>query len=147
MTLKLRHKYISKNVFKIMRSHGNVYTLCLMPRRVTMDTNLRIFQYTISNNVLYLNEKLFRFKIFTSPLSSFCNCEDETPIHFSCSCNQTKSLSSKFQELLNSEILLPKSTPLRAFFFFQIIKKILKSLTICILYLRIICLTPEIQEK
>ena len=36
----------------------------LMPRRAKIDTNLRIFQYKILNNVLYLNEKLFKFKLF-----------------------------------------------------------------------------------
>ena len=113
----------------------------LMPRRVTVDTNLRIFQYTILNNVLYLNEKL------SSPLRSFCNSENETPIHLFYSCNQTKSLWSKLQELLNSEILLPQNKPHSAFLVFQIIRKILKSLTICILYLSIICLKSGIQEK
>ena len=52
----------------------------LMPRRVTVDTNLRIIQYKILNKVLYSNEKLFKFKIFCSPLF-FCNLENETPIH------------------------------------------------------------------
>ena len=51
-----------------------------MPRRVTVDTNLRIIQYKILNKVLYSNEKLFKFKIFCSPLF-FCNLENETPIH------------------------------------------------------------------
>ena len=37
----------------------------IMPRRVTIDTNLYIFQHKILNNVLYLNEKLFEFlKLF-----------------------------------------------------------------------------------
>ena len=63
-----------------------------MPRRVTIDTNLRIFQYKILNNMLYLNEKLFKFEIIVSPLCSFCNFEDETPIHLFYSCNQTNSL-------------------------------------------------------
>ena len=36
--------------------------LYLLPRRVIVDTNLRIFQYKILNNVLYLDEKLFGFK-------------------------------------------------------------------------------------
>ena len=35
-----------------------------MPRRVTVDTNLRIFQYKILNNVLYLNEKKLNLKLF-----------------------------------------------------------------------------------
>ena len=83
----------------------------LMPRLVTIDTNLHIFQYKILNNVLYLNKKLFEFKIISSPFCSFCNSENENPIHLFYSCNQTKSLWSKFQELLNSEILLQQNTP------------------------------------
>ena len=63
-----------------------------MPSRVAIDTNLAIFQYKILNNVLYLNEKLFEFKIVSLPLCSFCNSENETPIHLLYSCNQTKSL-------------------------------------------------------
>ena len=44
----------------------------LLPRRFTEDKNLRIFQYKILNNVLHLNEKLFRFKKISCPLCSFC---------------------------------------------------------------------------
>ena len=118
-----------------------------MPRRVTIDTNLRTFQYKILNKVLYINEKLFKFKIVPPPLCSFCNSVDETPIHLFYSCNQTKSLWSKFQELFNSEILLPQIRHRVLSLVFQIIEKKLKPLTICILYLSIICLNPGIQEK
>ena len=52
-----------------------------MLRRVTIDTNLLIFRYNILNNVLYLNEKLFKFKIVSSILCYFSNSENETPIH------------------------------------------------------------------
>ena len=77
-----------------------------MPHPVTLDTNLHIFQHEILNNVLYLDEKPFKFKIISSLLRSFCNLEDETPIPLFYSCIQTKSLWSKFQEFLNSEIIL-----------------------------------------
>ena len=83
-----------------------------------IDTNLCIFQYKIMSNVLYLNEKLFKFKIVSSPFCSFCNSEDETPIHLFYSCNQVESLWSKFQELFNSKILLPQNTPQSALFGF-----------------------------
>ena len=43
-----------------------------MPHRVTIGTNLLIFQYKILSNILYLNEKLFKFKIVSSPLCYFC---------------------------------------------------------------------------
>ena len=78
----------------------------LMPRRATIDTNLRIVQHKILNNTLKLNEKLFKFKIISSLLCSLCNLENENPIHLFYSCNQTISLWPKLQELMNSEILL-----------------------------------------
>ena len=110
-----------------------------MPRRVTIDTNVRIFQYKILNNVLYLNEKPFRFKIVSSPLCSLCSSENETPIHLFYSCNQTKSLWSKLQELLNSEKLLAQNMPKSAFFSFPDNKENhLEIINLCILYLSII---------
>ena len=89
-----------------------------MPSRVAIDTNLAIFQYKILINVLYLNEKLFEFKIVFLPLCSFGNSENETPIQLFNSCNQTKSLWSKLQVLMNSEIILPQNTLQSAFFEF-----------------------------
>ena len=62
MKLKLNDKYISKNFLQIKRLNGNYY-------------------YKILNNVLYLNEELFKFKIVSSLLCSFCNSENETLIH------------------------------------------------------------------
>ena len=115
MKLKLSRKYISK---KFPNKEIEWKCIYLMPRRVTIDTNLRIFWYKILNNVLYLYEKLFKSKIVSSPLYSFCNSENETPIHLFHSCNQTKSLWCKLQELLNSEILLPQNAPQSAFFGF-----------------------------
>ena len=85
---------------------------------MTIDTNLSIFKYKILNYVLYLNQKLFKFKIIPSPLCSFCYLEDETPIHLFYSCNRAESHWFRFQELLNSEILLPQNTPQSAFFGF-----------------------------
>ena len=86
-----------------------------MPCRVNIDTYLRRFQYKILNSVLYLNEEVFNFKIVSSLPFSFCNLENEQPVQRFWSCNQTKSLWSKFQELLNSEILLPLNIPQGAF--------------------------------
>ena len=37
----------------------SIYSL---PRRVTLDANLRMFQYKLLNNVLYMNNMIFRFK-------------------------------------------------------------------------------------
>ena len=52
-----------------------------LPRKTTIDTHLRMFQYKILNNVLYLNEKLFHFGPVDSEKCRFCFVSNETPIH------------------------------------------------------------------
>ena len=44
-----------------------IYTL---PRHVTINTNLRIFQYKLLHNILYLNEMLYKFGKKLSPLKN-----------------------------------------------------------------------------
>ena len=69
----------------------------LLPRLATIDTTLRIFQYKILHNVLYLNEKLFIFKKTLSPLCSFCGLVDETPNHVFGECVTTKNFGVNFK--------------------------------------------------
>ena len=77
MKLKLSHKYIFQKSF----SNKEIEWKCiyLMPRCVTIDASLSIFQYKILNNVLQLNKKRFKFKIVSSPLCSFSNSEMKNP--------------------------------------------------------------------
>ena len=56
-----------------------IYTL---PRRVTINTNLRVFQYKLVHNILYLIEMLYKFGQKVSSLCSFYLKEPENPIHF-----------------------------------------------------------------
>ena len=81
-----------------------------------MDTRLRIFQYKIINNVLYLNKKLFKFGKTESPLCTFCKIKDETPLHLFYECSQTQSLFSELQALYANKISLPAITPQSAIF-------------------------------
>ena len=46
---------------------------------VTHDTKTKEFQYKLSNNIVFTNEKLFRFKMIDSPLCAFCQTEVESP--------------------------------------------------------------------
>ena len=45
-----------------------IYTLA---RRVTINTNLRMFQYKLLHNSLYLNEMFYKFGKKVSSISSF----------------------------------------------------------------------------
>ena len=64
----------------------------IFPRLTTCNTYLRCFQYTILQNILFLNKNLYLFGITKSPLFSYSNTNDETPIHLFCECNSTKHL-------------------------------------------------------
>ena len=86
-------------------------SIYLLPRRVTLDTNFRMFQYKLLNNVLYLNNMLHRFKKVDSPLCSYCNEEEETPLHLFHSCLKTKQLWNRLRQYFSQFINIPLSTP------------------------------------
>ena len=60
----------------------NWQTVYTLPRFCTIDSHTRIFQYKILNNILYLNNRLFKMNIVNSELCSFCEAEPETIVHF-----------------------------------------------------------------
>ena len=53
-------------------------TIYLIPHVVTIDTNTRIFQYKILNRILYTNKSLYKMKIVSSPLCTFCHTSEES---------------------------------------------------------------------
>ena len=71
-----------------------------LPFTVTNDTKVREFQYKLLNNIVFTNEKLFRFKMIDSSLCAFCQTEVESPEHLFFHCYITKS----FWQLLCSWI-------------------------------------------
>ena len=80
--------------FKTLFSHLNLdwRLIYLLPRILTKNTSLRAFQYKVLNNVLYLNHKLFQFRVSTTSLCSYCNQHDETEQHLFKTCNEFFSL-------------------------------------------------------
>ena len=66
----------------------DIYSL---PFTITHDTKTREFQYKLLNNIVFTNDKLFRFKMIDSPLCAFCQTEVESPEHLFFHCNVTKS--------------------------------------------------------
>ena len=62
----------------------------ILPRKVSLDCNVRSFQYKVLNNVLYLNKKMFIFGKSPSSLCSFCKQADQTILHLSYECNVMK---------------------------------------------------------
>ena len=69
----------------------------MLPREATIESFLRSFQYKILNNILYLNEKLFKFKIVDSPLCSLCETGNESVLHLFRECAFTSNLLEQFR--------------------------------------------------
>ena len=68
--------------------------------------------------MLYLNEKLFSFKKISCPLCSFCQSENETPIHLFHGCIKTNLLWYKLKEFRKPKVDLPVNTSQSAIFGF-----------------------------
>ena len=81
-----------------------------LPRQVTIDTYSRIFQYKCLNNILYLNNALFKMKLVDSPLCSFCKEQNESISHFFYDCRDTKSLWNSVQFFFENKLTLPNLT-------------------------------------
>ena len=82
-----------------------------LPRIVTYDAKIRIFQYKLSNNVLYLNKKRFYFGTIPQPKCSICNLYDETPQHLFLLMHYTQHLWNYLQFCISGKIALPALTP------------------------------------
>ena len=93
----------------------------LLPRKVTIDTKLRIFQYKLLNNILYLNKHLFMFRKKDTKHCSFCKLQDETINHLFVECNYSKNLWRDLKTCCQPSFSLPVLCLLSAAFgFFDI---------------------------
>ena len=81
---KLTDKYSETSI-----NWEKVYSL---PFRTTLDSKLREFQYKILNNIVFTNDKLFRFGLSQSRNCTFCNEEPESIEHLLSRCK----VSSEF---------------------------------------------------
>ena len=90
----------------------------LLPRKLTTDTYSRVFQFKCSHNILYLNNRLYKFGFAHSPLCSFCNLNNETIVHLFSECKISISLWQQLKNHFLYKIPLPDLDPQSAFFGF-----------------------------
>ena len=82
----------------------------LLPRVTTIESSLRLVQYKILNNTLYLNERLFKFDIINSPSCLICKQEKESVIHLFVICPPALSLWDQLSTWTSSkDITLPSN--------------------------------------
>ena len=68
----------------------------MISRKCTIDSHTRIFQYKILNNILYLNDRLFKMNLVESQMCSFCIGEKETVEHLFLNCRIAKNTVDKY---------------------------------------------------
>ena len=90
----------------------------MLPRLATDNTYMRLFQYKLLNNAFFMNKKLHIFGIESSPLCSFCNLCNKTPLHMFYECDSIKCLWSDLVQFFKNSLVLPTLTPQTAIFGF-----------------------------
>ena len=118
----------------------------LMPCRVTIGTSLSIFQYKILNDVFYFNENIFQFKSFPQLFVLFVIRKMKPRYTFFTLAIKQNLFGLNSKNYLTQKYFFDKIRHRVLSLVFQIIKETLKSLTICILWLSIICLNLGIQS-
>ena len=109
----LKNKPTSQSYFE------NIFTsvtldwklIYILPRRATICSFTRAFQYKIINNILYLSKKLFNFGKTNSPLCSFCSLKEETVLHIYSECLPLITLWENLQCFFSNDLRLPCLTP------------------------------------
>ena len=82
----------------------------LIPRKVIIETSLRVFQYKILINFLYLNNILHKFGFADSLLCSLFAKEPKTIKHLFCYCTNTQKLWKSLQRWLRASVVLSALT-------------------------------------
>ena len=83
----------------------------MIPYKVSISSSIRIFQYKILNNILYLNQKISKFDQGASHLCSLCLKEPEDTLHLFCQCDKTQLLWETLSNKVAGFLSLPKLEP------------------------------------
>ena len=95
-------------VFKALALSKAMFICTMKP--YSIDTSTRIFQYKILNNILYLNNRLYKMTITEGPLCSLCGDDLETILHFFCHCSITQKLWTQMQNWPSNILDIPELT-------------------------------------
>ena len=93
-------------------------TIYLVARKVTLDTYTRVFHYKVVNNILFLNQKLFKINKSITDKCSYCSFSVENVKHLFSQCLVTKWLWSEVQRFFNCKIIIPNLSIESAYFGF-----------------------------
>ena len=82
--------------------------------KVIIETSLRVFQYKLLNNIIYLNKGIAKFESAVNPLLSLYSQAPEDVVHLFCYCQKTQLLWELLRSMLHGHITLPDLEPTQA---------------------------------
>ena len=141
----VEHPTAQRSIERILQMNDIDWaTVYLLPQKTTIESRMRIFQYKILNNILYLNNRLYKFGYVESPMSSLCNSETETMTHLFCHCSKTDQMWNSLTSWCKGCLTLPVLEPRTAILGFLIFgMKKASSLTISLYYLNFFSMQIE----
>ena len=83
----------------------------MLGRRITLDSYSRQFHFKLTHNILFLNKALKRMNLVVSSMCSFCNIEEETPIHLFSECQYVIGAWGQVQSFFSSKLVLADLNP------------------------------------
>ena len=83
----------------------------MIPHKVTIETSLRVFQYKLLNNIIYLNKRIAKFDPAVNLLRSLCSQAPEDVVHLFSHCQKTQQLWELLRSMLHGHITLPDPEP------------------------------------
>ena len=84
----------------------NLKLIYRIPRIATFETKIRIFQYKVLNNVLYLNKKVFHSGVTSQFECSFSELYDETPHHVFYEGTYAQNVCNQLRLYLSEKVTL-----------------------------------------
>ena len=114
-------KNFSEHIFKIEIVKFIWKEIYFLIWNTTLDTKVRMFQYKILHNILYLNKILFKFGKVISPRCSICKLHEETIMHLFHECLILKRIWYQLKSTLSNNINFPIRTPQSAIFGFWVL--------------------------
>ena len=92
----------------LLNNHSiNWPKLYMIPQKATIETSLRVFQYKLLNNIIYLNKRISKFDPAVNPLCSLWSQAPEDVVHLFCPCQKPQQLWELFRSMLHGHITLP----------------------------------------
>ena len=109
----VKKKPTSQKAIEKLLANDNInwQEVYMIPCKVSISSSIRIFEYKILNNILYLNRKMSKFDEGVGHLCSLCLKEPEDILHLFCQYDRTQILWETLSNKVAGFLSLPKLEP------------------------------------